>query len=136
MLDFFWMIRSNLAPDNSNTFDHTNHTCRGDILFTPQLILKLTKAAPTTEESIPLLPIPGVVTEPMAAYRQLLHLVPSQGANDPLLWLPTTSGRTVLQLNNSVPDSRSYSQHSSSCSSYTQSTVGPVSRGKSGTSSS
>jgi hypothetical protein len=103
-LGYFGMLRqSNLAPSQAKSWDPSRHTCRGDITFAkPGLVLniKWTKSAQICNTT-PLVPIPhvqGAITDPVAAYRHMLHIAPTRHPEDPLLLLPARHGRRVITI--------------------------------------
>ena len=103
-LGYFGMLRqSNLAPAQAKSWDPSRHTCRGDITFAkPGLVLniKWTKSAQICNTT-PLVPIPhvqGAITDPVAAYRHMLHIAPTRHPEDPLLLLPARHGRRVITI--------------------------------------
>lgn len=100
LFGFFGLLRqSNLAPNHQRAFDYRRHTCRGDVMFHyPGLVIiqKWSKTAQTggTPHLIPLPAIPGSPLCPVAAYTDMLQVVPTRHDNDPLLY--TVGGHRQL----------------------------------------
>jgi hypothetical protein len=101
---YFGMLRqSNLAPAHGGDWDITRHTSRGDVTIAPPglvLNIKWTKSAQTINNT-PLVPIPkvqGAITDPVAAYTDLLLMSPTRHPQDPLLLLPTDKGRKIVTI--------------------------------------
>ena len=94
LFGYYGMLRqSNLAPRSQRSFDHSRHTCRGDVMLQPPGIVILVKWAKTIQsfDRLPLIPIPalpGSPHDPVRAFSAMLTLRPTSSANDPLLMLP------------------------------------------------
>ena len=75
-------------PRNASEFDRRRHTCRGDVLFGPPLILTLlewTKTARSFADHhvVPLPTIENRTICPVRAYKDMVHATPTRFQNDP-----------------------------------------------------
>jgi len=130
LLAFYGFLRqSNLAPAKGSKFDHTRHTCRGDIIVDKNnaisILIKWQKNRQTLNEKLvtPLPKISDPVMDPYRAYVDMLKDVPTASDNDPLLLLPSKRTPEVVSIDTlrrgfndlltaSGLDSRLYSLHS------------------------
>ena len=104
LFGYYGMLRqSNLAPPSIDQFDITRHTCRGDVIIHAPGLVIIAKWSKTNQsfEQLPLIPIPcvpGSPLDPVKAYNDMLHEIPSKSINDPLLMKAPGKPITVTQL--------------------------------------
>lgn len=87
---FGFLRQSNLAPKSATDFDPRRHTCRGDVLQSSPGLVVMLKWSKTNQagKGLNLIPLPEVAGNPLcpvAAYKSMLHSVPTRTQNDPLL---------------------------------------------------
>lgn len=102
LFGFFGMLRmSNLAPASPQSFDHSRHTCRGDIFTKPPGLVLLLKWSKTLQDlgTTPLIPLPQMIEHPMCplqAYAELVAVSPTRHPNQPLLTRPQGRGYQLV----------------------------------------
>lgn len=113
LLGFFTLSRkSNLVCTTKSNFDGSKQLCRSDVCVGAEGLLVLFKWSKTNQfgsrmHVVPVLPVPGSILCPVAAYKSMTELVPAK-SSDPAFCLPQQRKLvpvTYFQLQNFIKSS-------------------------------
>ncbi|KAI8481635.1 negative regulation of toll-like receptor 5 signaling pathway [Branchiostoma belcheri] len=105
---FAYFRKSNLVPPSAAAFDPRKHLRRRDITSAPEGLILRTSWSKTIQANerellAPILAIPGSPLCPVAAYKNMIHLLPA-GPDSPAFILPPTARQPIRPVTASILD--------------------------------